>query len=77
MGALTDLWKSERGLIALVLIIASTVLCAIHVLTMDQWVNYTEWIFGMYAAAKTITTSVATAASAVAPSAQSATTKEN
>lgn len=55
MGALKNLWNSERGLVAIVLIIACTVLAMTSRITVEQWTSYTEWIFGMYAAAKTIT----------------------
>lgn len=59
MGAIADLWSSERGLVAVALIIAATVLTALRVLTTEQWVSYTEWIFVTYAASKTVTGSVA------------------
>lgn len=55
MGAIADLWKSERGLVAITLIVATTVLCAISVITAAQWLDYTKWIFVTYAAAKTVT----------------------
>lgn len=55
MGAIKDLWQSERGLVAIVLIAACTTLCALSRLTVDQWLDYTKWIFVTYAAAKTVT----------------------
>jgi hypothetical protein len=55
MGAITDLWKSERGLVAVLLIIAATVLASLGKLTFADWREYTLYIFGTYAAAKTIT----------------------
>lgn len=55
MGAITDLWKSERGLIAVLLIIAATVLASLGKMTFADWREYTLYIFGTYAAAKTIT----------------------
>lgn len=55
MGAIADLWSSERGIIAVALIIAATVLAATHTITIDQWSDYTKWIFVTYAAAKTVT----------------------
>lgn len=58
MGALTDLWKSERGLVAIALIAACTVLTFTGRLTVEQWTSYTTWIFGLYAAAKTVTGTV-------------------
>lgn len=55
MGALTDLWKSERGLIAALLIVAATVLAAMGQMTFAEWREYTLYIFGTYAVAKTVT----------------------
>lgn len=55
MGALKDLWESERGLVAALLIIATTVLCGMGMITADQWLEYTRWLFLTYAAAKTVT----------------------
>lgn len=55
MGAITDLWKSERGLVAVLLIIAATVLASLGKMTFGDWREYTLYIFGTYAAAKTIT----------------------
>ncbi len=54
MGAIADLWKSERGLVAIALIAAVTVLCATGAVTVQQWLDYTKWIFVTYAAAKTV-----------------------
>jgi hypothetical protein len=58
MGAITDLWKSERGLIAVALIVAATVLTALSVLTperWEQWSSFVKWIFITYTAGKTLT----------------------
>lgn len=63
MGAILDLWKSERGLIAVALIIAATTLSALGVIAVDQWLDYTKWIFVTYAAAKTVTGAVGIATS--------------
>jgi hypothetical protein len=59
--AIVDLWKSERGLIAVALILAATVLTALSVLTperWDQWSTFVKWIFVTYTAGKTITGAV-------------------
>jgi hypothetical protein len=58
MGAIKDLLESERGLIALALIIGGTVLCATRVMTVDQWKDFTTWVFGAYVAGKTVTGAV-------------------
>jgi hypothetical protein len=67
MGAITDLWKSERGIITVALIIAATVLTALSVLTperWEQWSSFVKWIFITYTAGKT-TTSVMSIAKGV------------
>lgn len=58
MGAIADLWKSERGLLAVLLIIAVTVLAIIGNVTGAEWREYTLYIFGGYTAAKTVTGTV-------------------
>lgn len=58
MGALKDLWSSERGLVALGLIAACTVMSGIGHLTVDQWLEYTKWIFITYVAGKSLTGAV-------------------
>lgn len=63
MGAILDLWKSERGLIAVALIVAATTLCGLGIIAVDQWLDYTKWIFVTYAAAKTVTGAVGIATS--------------
>jgi hypothetical protein len=62
MGAILDLWKSERGIVAVALIAAATTLCGLGVIAVDQWLDYTKWIFVTYAAAKTVTGAVGIAA---------------
>ena len=58
MGAILDLWKSERGLVAVALIAAATTLCGLGIIPVEQWLDYTKWIFVTYAAAKTVTGAV-------------------
>jgi hypothetical protein len=55
MGALTDLWKSERGLLCLVIIVAATVLTGLERMTVEQWTTFVELIFGTYVVGKTAT----------------------
>ncbi len=59
MGAILDLWKSERGLVAIALIAAATVMNVVGRITTDQWIQFTQWIFVTYAASKTVTGTVA------------------
>jgi len=80
MGALTDLWKSERGLLAILLVVGATVLTALSHMTVAEWREYTLWMFGLYAGSKTVTGAVdlimapkrteATAAAAATPVAE-------
>jgi len=59
-GALKDLWASERGIVAIALIGAATVLAGMSVISADQWLDYSKWIFVTYVAGKTVTTAAAT-----------------
>lgn len=61
MGALKDLWQSERGLVAIALIAAISVMLGLGRITSDQWTDYTKWIFLTYVGGKTITGAVAIA----------------
>jgi len=55
MAALVDFWNSERGILAVALVIGATVLAVASVITADQWLDYTRWIFTAYVAGKSIT----------------------
>ena len=55
MGAITDLWKSERGLIAVLLIITAGVLAGLGHMTTAEWTEFAKWIFVTYAIGKTVT----------------------
>lgn len=55
MGAIKDLFASERGFFALILVIAATVLTALSQMTVDQWRDFSMTIFGIYVGGKTIT----------------------
>jgi len=59
MSAVTDLFKSERGFLGLVLLTCATVLAGIGRMPVDQWQEFSLVIFGVYVAGKTAT-SVAT-----------------
>jgi hypothetical protein len=61
MGAIKDLLNSERGIVALSLIISVTVLCALGSISTQQWLDYSKWIFVTYAAAKTVTGAIVAA----------------
>ena len=53
---LTDILKGERGLYAIALTIASTVLTALGRMTIDQWQNFNLYLYGIFATVKTATT---------------------
>jgi hypothetical protein len=53
MQALTDLFKSERGLLGLALLVAATVLTALGHMSIDQWQTFSMVVFGTYVAGKT------------------------
>ena len=55
MGAITDLWKSERGLIAVLLIVSAGVLAGLGYMTTIEWTDFAKWIFVTYTAGKTVT----------------------
>lgn len=55
MGAFADLFNSERGLLTILLVIASTVLCAIGKLDVTDWTTYTKWALLIYTTGKTVT----------------------
>lgn len=78
--AIKDLLSSEKGLAGGALIIAATVLAALGKMTVDAWVTYTEWIFGIYAGTKTVTSAVQAMSgkpsAPTAPTAPTATTPE-
>jgi hypothetical protein len=55
MGALSDLWKSERGLLAVLLVAAAGTLAGLGHMTTPQWTEFAQWIFVTYTAGKTVT----------------------
>lgn len=52
MGALTDLWKSERGLLALAIIICATVLLALDKISVSDWKEINIAVYGVYGVSK-------------------------
>jgi hypothetical protein len=71
MGALTDLWKSERGLVCIVALACVTVVFALGRITDAQWLKTFEEILVVYVGAKTVTSTVETVARAKSPSSSS------
>jgi hypothetical protein len=58
MGAITDLWKSERGLLAVLIIVAASVFVGLDKMTVADWQTFVLGIFITYAAGKTVTGAV-------------------
>lgn len=58
MGALTDLWRSERGLLCLVIILAASVLAALGKTDFNGWSSFVMVVYGTYVAGKTLTSAV-------------------
>jgi hypothetical protein len=58
MGALTDLWRSERGLLAVLIILAASVLAGLGSMPVAEWQTFVTGIFVSYAAGKTVTGAV-------------------
>lgn len=56
MSGFSDLLKGERGILAVLLIVAVTVLVFTGHATFDQWQSFVTWVFGIFATAKTATT---------------------
>jgi len=76
MDAIKNLFSNEHGLIMLLLIAGATVLAAVGKMTIDQWTNYSQWIFGIFmgghavmSAANSISNGKAAAAAPAAPAA--------
>jgi len=59
MGAIADLWKSERGLLAVLIIVAASILAGLDKMPVADWQTFVTGIFIAYAAGKTVTGAVA------------------
>ena len=55
MGAVADLWRSERGLLCLVILLAATVLAALGTLPVAEWKSLIMYVYGTYVVGKTAT----------------------
>jgi hypothetical protein len=55
LGAIGDIWKSERGLLAVLLVITAAILAGLGNMTSIEWTDFSKWIFITYAAGKTVT----------------------
>ncbi len=66
MGAFTNLWHSEKGMIAILILVAMTVFVITGHATLDQWQDLALPLFGVYAGAKTVDSVGKAVASAMA-----------
>ena len=60
MQGFTDLTKSERGILTLVLVLAVTILVVLDKVTGADWLAYTKWIAVTLIASKTLTGAITT-----------------
>jgi hypothetical protein len=56
MSGFLDILKGERGFLAILIIVCSTVLVALGHMTIVEWTDLTKWIAGFFIAGKSITT---------------------
>ena len=60
MTGFGDIFKSERGVFALLVLIMVTILTAIGKVTADQWIEFTKWLSIAFISGKTISHAVET-----------------
>lgn len=53
-NALRDLWRSERGLMCLLILAAATALVLTGRMTTEQWTTFVQWVFATYVIGKSI-----------------------
>ena len=58
MGAITDIWYSERGIFSVVLILVTTAAMFTGHITSDAWLTQLQWISAFYIGGKTVTGAV-------------------
>jgi hypothetical protein len=54
MQAIKDILKSERGLLAVLILIAGAVLTGMGKMTVPQWQDYSLWTLGIYTGGKSL-----------------------
>jgi len=54
LQVLKNFLGSEKGILALALLIAATVLTALGKMSLAEWQDYSIWIFGIYTGGKAI-----------------------
>ena len=54
VGALKNLWNSEKGLVGGMLVISATVFVFLGRMNVEQWQEFATWVFGIYVGGKTV-----------------------
>jgi hypothetical protein len=67
MAGFNDIFKSERGVFTLLVLIMVTILTAIGKVTADQWIEFTKWLTVAFISGKTISHAVETMKPATSP----------
>ena len=60
MSGFNDIFKSERGVFTLLILILVTGLTAIGKISADQWIEFTKWLTVAFISGKTISHAVET-----------------
>ncbi len=58
VGGLNDLLASERGVFALALAIGSSIFVYLDKMTIQQWVDFNQWLSTALIGSKTVTTAM-------------------
>lgn len=58
MTAFLGFLDSKRALLCLALLIAATVLAALGIMTLKEWIDYTQYIVTVWVAGETVTNAV-------------------
>jgi hypothetical protein len=74
MSAITDLFKSERGILTILLVIAAGILAGLGRIPSADYLTYSKWIFVTYTAGKSVTGAVQILKGGTADPEQAATT---
>lgn len=67
-----SLLASEKAIASGVLAVAATVFVFLDKMSVDEWVEYTTWVLGIYVGGKTIQGAVTTVAESKKPAAEPA-----
>lgn len=58
MQGLWDLLDSERGVAFLALLIAATILSALHIISPADWIAFAKWLAALIIGSKTVTSAI-------------------